>query len=149
MNNLFNQEDAGDIVVRLSHLSPGKTPLWGKMSVAQMLAHCQQPLKVSLGEHQVKPTIIGWLFGRMAKRQMLKEKTFKKNLPTVASFIIKDNRDFITELQKLEALIERFTAANQQSVAARKHPFFGRMTPEEWGILNWKHLDHHLRQSGV
>ena len=29
------------------------------------------------------------------------------------------------------------------------HPFFGRMTGEEWDRLLWKHLDHHLRQFGV
>jgi hypothetical protein len=30
-----------------------------------------------------------------------------------------------------------------------KHPFFGPMTAEEWGIISYKHLDHHLKQFGV
>ncbi len=29
------------------------------------------------------------------------------------------------------------------------HPFFGNLNSEEWDTLNWKHLDHHLRQFGV
>ena len=29
------------------------------------------------------------------------------------------------------------------------HPFFGAMTSEEWSVLMYKHLDHHLRQFGA
>ena len=29
------------------------------------------------------------------------------------------------------------------------HSFFGRLVPEEWAVLMYKHLDHHLRQFGV
>jgi len=29
------------------------------------------------------------------------------------------------------------------------HPFFGKMTAKQWGILAHKHVDHHLRQFGV
>jgi Protein of unknown function (DUF1569) len=29
------------------------------------------------------------------------------------------------------------------------HSFFGRMTADEWAILMYKHLDHHLRQFGA
>jgi len=149
MNNLFRIEDAGNIVVRLSHLTPTTEALWGKMSVAQMLAHCQVPLQVALGEKQLKRTLIGWLFGGLAKNQMLSEKPLKKNLPTDASFIIKDSRDFTVEIQELESLIQRFAATDPDLIAKKSHPFFGKMTPEEWGTLSWKHLDHHLRQFGV
>ena len=29
------------------------------------------------------------------------------------------------------------------------HSFFGRLTPEEWAVLMYKHVDHHLRQFGA
>mgnify|MGYP001794749648 CR=1 FL=1 len=29
------------------------------------------------------------------------------------------------------------------------HAFFGRMPGQEWAILMYKHLDHHLRQFGA
>jgi len=28
------------------------------------------------------------------------------------------------------------------------HSFLGRLSGEEWGIMMYKHLDHHLRQFG-
>jgi hypothetical protein len=29
------------------------------------------------------------------------------------------------------------------------HPFFGKMSAKEWGLIAHKHMDHHLRQFGV
>ena len=29
------------------------------------------------------------------------------------------------------------------------HPMFGKFTMEQWGKMEYKHLDHHLRQFGV
>ena len=119
------------------------------MTVAQMLLHCQQPVKVALGELQLKHSLIGKLFGKMAKRSFLKNETFKKNLPTAPEFLVKDQPAFDKEKQQLKSLVERLLTANQQAISARVHPFFGKMTAEEWGVLNWKHLDHHLQQFGA
>jgi hypothetical protein len=33
--------------------------------------------------------------------------------------------------------------------ACAVHPMFGPLSPEEWGRLCWKHLNHHLLQFGV
>jgi hypothetical protein len=33
--------------------------------------------------------------------------------------------------------------------AVRKGSDSGHMTPDEWAILAYKHLDHHLRQFGT
>jgi hypothetical protein len=29
------------------------------------------------------------------------------------------------------------------------HPVFGRMRGSSWGVLVYRHMDHHLRQFGV
>ncbi|HHT9020342.1 TPA: DUF1569 domain-containing protein [Flavobacterium psychrophilum] len=29
------------------------------------------------------------------------------------------------------------------------HPFWGKMTDDDWNKLMWNHVDHHLRQFGV
>jgi transposase InsO family protein len=46
-------------------------------------------------------------------------------------------------------VIDRFVAAGPKSCTTHPHSFFGPLTPEEWAILMYKHLDHHLRQFGV
>ena len=44
-------------------------------------------------------------------------------------------------------LIERFAAAPPAQFAD-VHPSFGRMRPGDWDVLQYRHLDHHLRQFG-
>ena len=149
MKSLFNKTDNYALLERLYSLSANATPLWGKMSVAQMLAHCQQPLKVGFGELTLERTFIGILFGGWAKKKFMGEGGFGKNLPTDKSFIFKEDKNFEIEKAKLVQLIQRFATDGPNGLTDAIHPFFGKMTPDEWSILSWKHLDHHLTQFGV
>ncbi len=58
-------------------------------------------------------------------------------------------RDLEAERRRLCGLIEGFVAAGPAGCTTHPHSFFGRLTPEEWAILQYKHLDHHLRQFGA
>lgn len=149
MKNLFDNHTAEEILSRINQLQPSSRQLWGKMNVSQMLAHCQAPLKVALGDKKIKQSLIGILFGGFARKQMLKPGDFRKNLPTDPSFVVKDERNFEETKDQLAALIKQFLSTDPKLIASRRHPFFGKMTEEEWGILQWKHLDHHLKQFGV
>lgn len=150
MNNLFNKEDKDEIVNRIEELHPDSKPMWGKMSVSQMLAHCIRPIEVSLGTHQLSRSLLGKLFGKSFKNKMMKESwQFTKNMPTEKSFIVKEEPDFYVSQQSLKDAIENVFNADKTAIASRPHPFFGKMTIDEWGILSYKHLDHHLRQFDV
>jgi hypothetical protein len=149
MYSLIQPGVASDIMNRMVQLSPDAKPQWGKMNVSQMLAHCQAPLLVALGEKQMKSNMVGSLFGSMIKKSMLADKPFKKSLPTDPGFIIKDERNFARELHQLQTLLLRFARSGGSIIVAKKHSMFGQMTPDEWGILFWKHFDHHFRQFGV
>jgi len=52
-------------------------------------------------------------------------------------------------LVRLAGLIDRFAAGGPAGCTQHPHSFFGPLTPDEWAILMYKHLDHHLRQFGV
>ena len=149
MKSIFNLDDKNDIINRIEQLHPDSKPMWGKMSVSQMLAHCIVPTKISTGDIPGKQNIVGILFGKIAKRKMVREEPFKKNLPTDSSFVVKHNPDFYKSQQELKALIEKLYSTDRNELVQRKHPFFGKLTVDEWGLLNYKHFDHHLRQFGV
>ncbi len=150
MGNLFIEADKDEIINRIDELHPGSKPMWGKMSVAQMLAHCIVPVKISLGDARSSHSFIGKLLGKRFKNKMMKnDYVFQKNLPTDKSFIIKNEPDFYTNQQGLKDAIKKIFVADKTDITSRPHPFFGKMTTEEWGILGYKHLDHHLRQFGV
>ncbi len=149
MSSIFNPAHSAELVDRLNKLTSESKPLWGKMNVSQMLAHLQQPLKVSLGEQKLKRSFVGLLFGKMAKKKMLGENGFGKNLPTDPNFIIKGDRHFEQERTATIEYLTRLTSGGADVLTKEAHPFFGKMTENDWDKLNWMHIDHHLRQFGV
>jgi len=149
MKSLFDLAESQHIISRINRLQATSKAEWGKMTVSQMLAHCQAPIRIATGEQSLKRILVGILFGGIARRQLVKPEPFKKGLPTAKEFIVSDVRDFEKEKALLITSIERFTQKGPQGLTEDPHPFFGRMTETEWDILQWKHLDHHLRQFGV
>jgi len=149
MEDIFNTQDNQSIVERLNKLTPESQALWGKMTVAQMLVHCQKPIDVLTGRLQLKSGLLGFLFGKMAKNNFLKMRGFGKNAPTHPKFKITDNPDFQSEKELLVSMVEALGSLGTASIAIDRHPFFGPMTNEEWGSLMYLHLDHHLKQFGA
>jgi hypothetical protein len=121
------------------------------MTPAQAMAHCSVSLQWMLGEKTPLPAASPIrIMGRIIKPFVLKnESPLRRNSPTAPDLIVHDERDLETERQKLCALIDRLVAAGALGCTAHPHPFFGTLNPDEWAILTYKHLDHHLRQFGV
>ena len=147
--SLFQREGLAAMLARIDRLRHDARPQWGKMSLPEMLAHCQQPLRVATGQLQLKRSLFGILFGRLAKRQMLAAGPMKKNLPTAPEFKIAKARDVATEKTALQDLVRRFGQGGPAGLTQKPHPFFGPLMATEWDTLQWKHLDHHLRQFGA
>ena len=148
MGSLFNAEDNNSIQERINKLTPDSKPVWGKMNVSQMLAHLQPTMLVSFGELELKGGLMGFLFGKVAKKKIVTEKPFKQNIPTLKAFKVSP-KDFETEKNTLLNYVARFKTKGAKIFTSKPHPFFGRLTTTEWDMLQWKHLDHHLRQFGV
>lgn len=149
MPSIFDRALADRIVERIARLTPESKALWGRMHVDQMLAHCQQPLRVAVGELKLKRSLIGVLIGPMAKKKLTTDKPWDRDMPTDRNFVIVDRRKFDDERRKLTELVRRFSAGGAESLSKAPHPFFGKLTTAEWDALMRNHLDHHLRQFGV
>lgn len=146
MKSLFDPTAHQEIKNRITALSKDSTPTWGKMNVGQMLTHCQFPLKVGLSDkpRRYKWNIVGFLF----KKSLYNDKPWKKGLPTAKVAKITDERDFEQEQTTLLSMVDAFHEKRTQE-EWQPHPMFGKFTPEQWGKLEYKHLDHHLTQFGV
>ena len=147
--SLYNRHQLEVIIARLSSVRPDSRRQWGTMDVAQMLAHCQVALRVALGDVKLKRGLIGVLFGGWAKRKLLAPKNWDHGMPTAPEFKIAGERDFKQEHEALLELVRRFGRGGPSALTQEPHPFFGKLTSEQWDTLQWKHLDHHLRQFGV
>ncbi len=146
MKNLFDKDTYTEIINRLNTLTPQTQRLWGKMTVAQMLAHCKEAFTVPLSDKKMPRSILGLLVGWMVKSKLYNDAPWKRNLPTAPNFIIKDERNFEKEKQELTGMISLFHHAGPGNVGKYPHPMFGTFTPEQWGMSMYKHLDHHLQQ---
>jgi len=146
MKNLFNQTDVSEILNRLDKLTSTSQRQWGKMNVGQMLAHLNASLETALGLNSPKRLFIGRILGPFVKPSYLSEKPLGKNAPTDKFYIYTDNRDFEKEKSKSIALIKQFFDGGASKCTSNPHSFFGKLTPDEWALSQWKHFDHHLRQ---
>jgi hypothetical protein len=150
MKNLFEPGNVTEIRERLQQLRVDSPRQWGTMTPAQAVAHCANALEAPIGDRRPPRMLLGILMGRAIKRLALgNDAPMRKNSPTVPGFQVADKRDLTAERQRLLVLIDRFVAAGRGGMTTHPHSFFGRLTPEEWGVLSYKHLDHHLRQFGV
>lgn len=147
--SIVSPEANAEFILRIRALSVHSSPQWGRMNVAQMLDHCKIVLQSALGEVKLKRVWIGLLIGKTFKKQILGTQGFGKNIPTLKEAKISDKREFESEQEQVIALLQRFASGGIQVLTTRVHPFFGKMSPEEWDVFEAKHLDHHLRQFGV
>jgi Protein of unknown function (DUF1569) len=146
MKNLFDKSAYTEIINRLNTLTPHTQRQWGKMTVAQMLAHCKEAFKVPLSDKKMPRMFIGLLLGWAIKKKLYNDEPWKQNLPTAPNFIIKDERDFEKEKQELIDLINQFHNGSPEKIGRFPHPMFGTFTTEQWGQSMYKHIDHHLMQ---
>jgi len=91
------------------------------------------------------------LWGKMNASQMLAHCQKPLGVATGShtlkpNFIITDQRELDAEKERLITMITTFSEAN---MSGKPHPFFGKLTNEQWCKGTWKHLDHHLQQFGV
>jgi hypothetical protein len=148
MKKVFDPGAATELKGRFSKLRPDTARQWGKMTAAQMVAHCSNSLEQALGDEKPPRMFLGHIFGGIAKRDVFSDKPMKRNTPTSPTLAIRDDRNLDVERKRLDALIDR-AGSGPQACTDHPHIFFGQLTPDEWGKLIYKHLDHHLQQFGV
>ena len=150
MKTFFDPMRAAELKARLEKLTADAERRWGTMTPAQALAHCSIGFQMASGELRLPRLPIGRLIGWAIKPLALgNDDPFKRNTPTDPALKVRDERDFDMERTRLNAVMDRAAAAGRTGTAEHPHPFFGRLTPDQWGVLMYKHIDHHLRQFGA
>jgi hypothetical protein len=147
--NLFDAAVGRQVRQRLDRLQPDSARQWGSMSAAQAVAHCATSMEWAVGDRIPPRMFWAGILGRIIKSKVLADDAqFRRNSPTTPDLVVQGDRDLAAERSRLIALIDRFAAAGPGGCTSHSHSFFGPLTPEQWAILMYKHLDHHLRQFG-
>jgi hypothetical protein len=90
VKNLFQSDSVDDLISRLDTLQPGTQRQWGKMDVAQMMAHCSSGLDMASGRLVCSRALIGRLLGPLFRSLYSNDKPFSRNSPTDAKLVIAD-----------------------------------------------------------
>jgi hypothetical protein len=148
--NLFDAKESQETIDRINKLSHETPNLWGKMNVAQMLAHCNVAYELVYTEKHPKPKgFKKFMIKLLAKNVVVGPKPYKKNSRTAPMFVISDQREFDFEKQRLINHLQRTQQLGADHFEGKESHAFGALSAAEWNTLFSKHLDHHLQQFGV
>ena len=162
MPSLFDPKTRDAILDRIGRLAPDRKPLWGRFTAPEMVCHVSCALRQGLGELETAPPAgplahapLNWLVIHVLPWPQGKG----RSPPEFLSAITKAPNQVAqpgdvrpttwqADVTRLRDLIRRF---GDRGPAAEWPPsrVFGRISGRSWGVLEHKHLDHHLRQFGV
>jgi len=146
MPTLFSPTDREAILRRLRRLTSSTVPNWGKFTAPRMLCHIADQLRLALGDLPAERK--DSLLSRTLLRWLVVHTPFQAppgKVETLRELLTSTPTIWGDDMRACETLVTRLPAAATLS----PHPVFGRLSRREWGLLTWKHLDHHLRQFGL
>ena len=140
---------ANRFIPLIKKVSPGAVAKWGKMNAQQMVEHVSGFFRVST--NQIKfpfvtpvehlPKYIEFLrsekeFRENTKAPILPDEPMQVRLPNLEAAI----NDLENEVKNFFAFFE------SQPGISTQHPVFGNLNFEDWILLHYKHVSHHLKQ---
>ena len=149
MGSILNERDRAEIVRRLLSLTASSAGRWGSLDVVGMLRHLNLSARMTVGELEVPSVNKRALQVFPLKHLLLYVLPFPKGAPTAPELKPAVAAESLEEERAaLLALVERIGTGPRDG-AGPAHPLFGPLTWREWGVVTYKHFDHHLKQFGA
>ena len=148
MKSIWETAAQRELSDRLLTLSANHPSPWGKMSAQQMVCHLAESLRMALGELPVAPKNLPLRYPPI-KQLIVYVAPFPKNAPTAPELVITATpNEWAGDVRTLTTLMDRFVARGPAGPWV-DHPAFGRLSSRAWGVLVYRHMDHHFKQFGV
>jgi hypothetical protein len=148
MKSFWDEATREEICRRVDRLSADATPQWGRFNAAQMLAHLNDAMRLAIGELRVEPKQTP-LRRPLIKQLVIYVAPWPHGAPTAPELLARCDHASFAEEQPAFREIARRLAAKPTTETWPKHPAFGALTHRAWGVLEYRHCDHHLRQFSV
>jgi hypothetical protein len=150
VHSLWNEPDRRDLLSRFDKLRPDTEARWGRMNARQMLAHIGDSMRMAIGATKVEPKRTPLRFTPIKQLVIYALPSTPRNLPTAPELRKTVPGVWSEDLRDVKELVRRAVVRYDQRAAKwPDHPAFGKLSPRAWGVLIYKHLDHHLRQFGA
>jgi len=144
---LWKESSRNELLGRIERLKPDAAPLWGKFTAPQMLSHLNGWMLMATGELETRNRKLLLRFAPV-KQLAIYVLPFPKGLPTAPELLTQNPVDWSAEYARICRHIDNFESTHRNKPFP-PHPAFGLLTPGAWGVLGYRHTDHHLRQFGV
>lgn len=140
-----------ELFILLQQLRADSKPKWGKMNAQQMVEHLIDFVDLSV-EKIHYPLAVPEEDLPKYKSFLMSEKQFREN--TKAPKTVLGENPLPEKLDSLQSAVlqlkisvaDFFSFFAGHSDKKTLHPAFGWLNYEEWLILHFKHISHHLRQ---
>jgi hypothetical protein len=149
LRTLLNASDRGSILERVALVRRDATARWGAMDASQMMRHLAEALGASLGDVHHQPYNRPLFHTRIVKYVFIRVLPFPRNAPTAPELRIVEAAELDVERARVTELLVRYGEQPSDADPHVEHPLFGPMSHAEWAELEYKHVDHHLRQFGM
>ncbi len=145
MRSLSEPDAQAEISRRVQRIEPTSQRMWGKMESGQMLSHVADQLRLALRDLPTGPPRGPFRFAPMRFLLIHVLPWPKGRAQGPREAFTTPPASWEDDRRALLDLVGRFGEASADGLAPT-HPLFGRMTARDWGVLSYRHLDHHLRQ---
>ena len=146
MPSLYDPARRREILARLEALRPGTPARWGKFDAPKMVNHLIESFRMASGELVPRPK--AFPLAAVIKFLAIRVLPFPKGAPTARELLVRVPESWDADLATLRARIEEFKQP-APGTAMPPHPAFGPMSIADWGLLGYKHTNHHFRQFGI
>ena len=146
MPSIYDPARRQELRDRLAQLTPERAPRWGRFSARQMVTHLLESYRMGAGELRlpVRPLPLR----AVVRYLMIHVLPFPRSAPTAPQLLARAPDSWERDVAALsDRIASRVEPAPGAELAT--HPLFGRMSAADWGVLSYKHTDHHFRQFGI
>ncbi len=130
-----------DVMPDVDRLLAGHSTV-GNWSLGQVCNHLAGAIQKSVDGYGVQaPWLIRATIGSVIKKKILGDRRIRSGIKTSEEILPKTGLDSRAEAEALRASITYYLTHPEPRAV---HPFFGRMTGDEWDQLHCIHCAHHL-----
>lgn len=147
MKTLFDEHARNAILSRFDRVTAESRPVWGKMNAEKMLMHLVASMRMAVGELSVKSKNLPIRYPPL-RQLFVYWLPWPKGSPTAPELLASDPATVDESKRELVRLLKAFSELGSRPDWPQ-HPAFGNLGRKGWGVLTWRHCDHHLRQFGA
>lgn len=145
MPSFYDPDRRRELLDRLARLTPDRAPAWGRLTAPKMVLHLIESLRLASGELRIAPAYLP--LRSITRRVAIHWIPWPKGAKTARELLAGVPGSWETDVARLRERIASLPVPGEADPLP-EHPLFGAMTKHDWGVLLYRHIDHHLTQFG-